>query len=208
MKSISAVALLLCATWALGYDPKAKWEGEAAFAEKTRMHHGMGLKMAERCQKKATRNELKQFCAKSAEGQQKDLEKLNRIVPSDTTSHSGKAQAGGASHGEAHTGPTETRPRVDKAQDDKRRMHAQGMQMMDKLDRMSGDQFERMFIAHNIKHHQMMIDMASGCEQNAESAELKGLCSDLKAKQTSEKQQLTQWEAQWFGKAKSETAAR
>lgn len=174
----------------LPHDPVAKWEGDAAFAKKTRMHHRMGIMMTEHCTKRATHPELKQFCEQSLRDQQQDLEKLNALAPAKTD------QTARADSDASSGSGTEAR-----ATDDKHRMQAQGQQMMALMEKSSGQEFERMFLIHNAKHHQQVIDMASGCEKSAEKDELKQFCSELKSKQSAEKQKLEAWQRQWYPNA-------
>lgn len=199
MMRLAMAALLVYTTVAFAHDPAAEWEGDAAFAEKTRMHHQMGIKMNVHCQQKAIHDELKQFCTKSAEDQQQDLAKLNAIAPTQAGDHANRSSGQGAVDiSGSHNSHANDNKGKHKGKDDKRKMHAQGMQMMGMMDNMSGEKFEQMFLMHNSKHHQQMIDMAKSCEQNTQNAELKSFCSELRQNQAAEKQELERFQSQWY----------
>lgn len=186
MKMLLAMALVGTAMAMAVHDPAAKWEGDSAFAEKTRMHHQMGIEMAESCQQKASHDELKQLCQKSSQDQRQDLERLGRLVPSSSSDdHSAHMSQKGQT----------------KANDDKAKMHSKGMKMMQEIEAKTGDQYDKMFIMHTIKHHQQMIDMASACEKNSQNGELKSFCSELRSKQSAEKQELARMQSQWYPNA-------
>ena len=60
-----------------------------------------------------------------------------------------------------------------------------------------GDDFDSLFIAHMIEHHQAAVDMARLSEQNAKHEEIKKLSREIIAAQEKEIQQMRQWQQQW-----------
>ena len=60
-----------------------------------------------------------------------------------------------------------------------------------------GDDFDALFIAHMIEHHQAAVDMARLSEQNAKHEEIKKLSRDIVAAQEKEIQQMRDWQKQW-----------
>lgn len=59
--------------------------------------------------------------------------------------------------------------------------------------------FEIRFMEDMIDHHMMAVMMADMCIAKAVHAELKDLCSGIKAAQTAEIQQLQTWLRTWYG---------
>jgi uncharacterized protein (DUF305 family) len=60
-----------------------------------------------------------------------------------------------------------------------------------------GDDFDSLFIAHMIEHHQAAVDMARLSEQNAKHEEIKKLSREIIAAQEKEIQQMRDWQKQW-----------
>jgi uncharacterized protein (DUF305 family) len=61
----------------------------------------------------------------------------------------------------------------------------------------TGDDFDSLFIAHMIEHHQAAVDMARLSAQNAKHEEIKQLSREIIAAQEKEIAQMTQWQQQW-----------
>ena len=60
-----------------------------------------------------------------------------------------------------------------------------------------GDDYDSLFIAHMIEHHQAAVDMAKLSEQNAKHEEIKRLSREIIAAQEKEIQQMRDWQKQW-----------
>lgn len=69
--------------------------------------------------------------------------------------------------------------------------------MMSELEGKTGDAFDQAFIEQMIMHHQSAIDMAAPGEKNAEHQELKDLTKEIVSAQTSEIEQMKQWQIEW-----------
>ena len=60
-----------------------------------------------------------------------------------------------------------------------------------------GDEYDALFIAHMIEHHQAAVDMSRLSEQNAKHDEIKQLSRDIIAAQEKEIAQMRAWQKQW-----------
>ena len=60
-----------------------------------------------------------------------------------------------------------------------------------------GDDFDSLFIAHMIKHHQAAVEMSKLSAENAKHEEIKQLSRDIIAAQEKEIAQMRQWQQQW-----------
>ncbi len=70
-------------------------------------------------------------------------------------------------------------------------------QMTESLKGLSGDEFDKAFISSMIEHHQSAINMAAPGATNAEHQEVKDLTVAIMTAQTSEIQQMKQWQKEW-----------
>lgn len=70
-------------------------------------------------------------------------------------------------------------------------------QMTEELRSLSGDAFDKAFIASMIEHHQSAINMAAPGMTNAQHQEVKDLTVAIVNAQTSEIQQMKQWQQEW-----------
>lgn len=70
-------------------------------------------------------------------------------------------------------------------------------QMTESLKGLSGDEFDKAFISSMIEHHQSAINMAAPGATNAEHQEVKDLTVAIVTAQTSEIQQMKQWQKEW-----------
>lgn len=71
------------------------------------------------------------------------------------------------------------------------------------LAELSGDDFDKAFIAEMIVHHQGAIDMARLIPERAKHDELKELGEDILSAQTSEIEQMRSWQKEWGYTSKS-----
>jgi uncharacterized protein (DUF305 family) len=74
-----------------------------------------------------------------------------------------------------------------------------GPMPMQPLDQLSGDDFDRAFLAQMIMHHAMAVMMARPVVANASHQELKDLGQAIIDDQTREIAQMRQWAADWYG---------
>jgi uncharacterized protein (DUF305 family) len=69
--------------------------------------------------------------------------------------------------------------------------------MMSGLSGQTGDNFDKVFLADMIVHHQGAIDMASAAKQHAKHDEIKTLADQIITAQTTEIAQMKAWQIQW-----------
>ena len=70
-------------------------------------------------------------------------------------------------------------------------------EMTTQLKDKKGDEFDSLFLAHMIDHHQAAVDMSKLAPANAKHDELKKLCADIIAAQEKEIAQMKQWQKDW-----------
>src|SRR5687768_8457592 len=90
--------------------------------------------------------------------------------------------------------PQHTQPQASKRADNT------GMTMHDmthELERKTGDDFDRAFLAMMIEHHEGAVDMAAMANARAKHAEIKDLAAKIDAAQKSEIDQMKQWQLEW-----------
>lgn len=83
-------------------------------------------------------------------------------------------------------------------------MHS-GMQgemddMMAGLAGKSGDEFDRAFLAEMIMHHEGAVDMAEAAQRSAKHAEIKQMATAIITAQTTEINQMKDWQEAWYGR--------
>ena len=81
-------------------------------------------------------------------------------------------------------------------------MHKGGMdmsmnEMTESLKGKIGDEFDKAFITAMIYHHQGAIDMANLAKVNAMHDEIKSMADDIISAQSSEIEQMRQWQKTW-----------
>ena len=62
---------------------------------------------------------------------------------------------------------------------------------------MTGETYDRNFIANMIAHHQGAVDMAKLAQKNAKHQELKDMANDIISAQEGEISQMTAWQKEW-----------
>lgn len=70
-------------------------------------------------------------------------------------------------------------------------------EMTSEMKGITGDEFDKKFIASMIAHHQGAIDMATMAKSQAKHEEIKKLADDIIAAQTKEITQMKEWQKQW-----------
>ena len=69
--------------------------------------------------------------------------------------------------------------------------------MMNELSGQTGDNFDKVFLAEMVVHHQGAIEMSTAAKQNAKHDEIKTLASQIITAQTAEIAQMKAWQEQW-----------
>lgn len=70
-------------------------------------------------------------------------------------------------------------------------------QMTNDLAKVNGDEYDKLFIAHMIEHHQSAIDMARLSSGRAKHDEIKGLSSEIITAQEKEITEMKRWQQAW-----------
>lgn len=70
---------------------------------------------------------------------------------------------------------------------------------MQRLHRLDGEEFEVAFMREMIRHHWKAIREAERCLDDAEHAELLGLCEEIRSEQLAEIAQMQTWLEEWYG---------
>lgn len=70
-------------------------------------------------------------------------------------------------------------------------------QMTKELEGKSGDDYDKVFTAYMIEHHQAAVDMARLSTDRAEHNEVKQLSNDILATQSKEIDLMQTWQADW-----------
>jgi len=65
------------------------------------------------------------------------------------------------------------------------------------LDGMTGDEFDRYYIANMIAHHQGAVDMAKLAQTNAKHSELKAMANNIVTAQSDEINNMLSWQKSW-----------
>jgi len=74
-------------------------------------------------------------------------------------------------------------------------MHNMNMSLEGK----SGAEFDAMFLAQMITHHQGAVDMAQAALERASSTQLKAMATAIIEAQNTEIAQMEAWQVEWFG---------
>lgn len=78
--------------------------------------------------------------------------------------------------------------------------------MVESLKNRQGNEFDQQFLSEMIMHHQGAIEMANLALTNAEHQEIKDLAKNIISAQTSEINQMKQWQQSWFDQASMPSA--
>ena len=84
-------------------------------------------------------------------------------------------------------------PKMDHAAHQEVMMSEMTTQLKDK----KGDDYDALFLAHMIEHHQAAVDMSKLSPTNAKHEELKKMSTDIIAAQEKEIAQMKQWQKDW-----------
>ena len=132
-------------------------------------HHHMAIMMGEMAVEKAVHPELKQLGEDIVETQMAEIEQMQTWL---------KDWYG-----------IEHEPRMTRGQ----------QKQMDKLEAMSGSEFEIAFLKEMIPHHRMAVMMSIPVAGRATHVELRELAQDVITTQTAEIQQMQTWLKDWYG---------
>lgn len=176
-------------------------EFDHTFVSQMIAHHQQGSAMASLAQERAERSEIKQFAKKTADLQQKDIEELKGLQAKSGSQHASTTNHRSGAAGVArvdetkgiHTGATSTdkkahpggtshastMPQVGAGAPTGRTSHegssheAMMGETMTKLHAAQGAEFDRVFTAEMIMHHNMAIEMSELAKSRASSSEVK-----------------------------------
>lgn len=71
------------------------------------------------------------------------------------------------------------------------------VEMQNKLQGLTGEAYDKEFLKQMIIHHEQAIEMSQYAETNAKHQEIKGLAADVISAQTTEIEQMKQWQKEW-----------
>ncbi|MBA4137008.1 MAG: hypothetical protein C0518_06810 [Opitutus sp.] len=126
-------------------------------------HHQQGVMMAEMAVQRAQRSEVKQFAQKTIQEQQKEIEALEAMHGGRSSGHASSHSQSGALSANSDTS------HHGKGSDHQAMKH----EMMTKLERAQGPEFDRQFVETMTQHHQMAVEMAKLAERRASAPEVK-----------------------------------
>lgn len=78
-------------------------------------------------------------------------------------------------------------------------MHGAMGDMMAGLSGKVGDEFDKAFLAGMIVHHEGAVEMAEAALQNATHQEIKTMANAIISAQSTEIQQMKEWQQSWYG---------
>jgi uncharacterized protein (DUF305 family) len=142
---------------------------EVRFMETMIDHHHMAIMMAHMCLEKATHQELQEMCQQIIAAQQQEIQQMQSWLSS--------------WYGISYS------PQMTRGEE----------QMMEQMHRLSGAEFEIMFMEHMIRHHWRAIVEATGCLEKAYHSELNTVCENIITSQSAEITTMRSWLCQWYG---------
>lgn len=142
---------------------------EAGFLRTMIDHHFGAVKMSELCDSRIVHPELQEMCENIITNQTAEIQTMQGWLQS--------------WYGMTHE------PRLD---------HRTRKQV-EKLSRITGEEFEKTYMAVMIEHHSVAAKMAISCLNEAYHAEMLNMCAEMLAMQGDEIVQLRLWLQQWYG---------
>lgn len=73
------------------------------------------------------------------------------------------------------------------------------MKQMEKMDQLSGAEFEIAFMKSMLRHHWLAVVEGSKCIEFADHEELREMCKNIVLVQTEEIRQMREWLCEWYG---------
>ncbi|NMR21565.1 DUF305 domain-containing protein [Cellulomonas fimi] len=131
-------------------------------------HHTMATMMAETCVAKATHSELRGMCESIIESQSAQVDLMQGWLDE--------------WYGIGYE------PQMSRGD----------MRAMNRLESLSGAEFEIAFMRSMVRHHWAALQEARVCLLRAEHPDLLSLCEDIRAEQVGEIAQLQAWLEQWY----------
>ena len=153
-------------------------EFDEAFIADMLAHHEGAVNMSEQAQAQASHEELKTLAATIMQAQSIEIATMKQWQLDwgyDETMNAGHMSHGG----------------------DGMDMAGDMAEMMNTLSNLSGEAFDKEYLAQMIEHHQQAIDMARFADTNAKHAEVKQLASNVISTQQIEIDTMKQWQKQW-----------
>lgn len=150
-------------------------EFEAMFLKQMIHHHEMAVGMADLATKNTKRAEINKLGKDIISAQKGEIEKMQGWL---------KSCGGDAA------GSMPQMPGMEKM-----------MKEMEMLKNAKDAEFDKMFLAHMIEHHEGAVSMAELVDGRSDRAELKQLAGGIIKDQTKEIEQMKSWEKSWFGSA-------
>lgn len=132
-------------------------------------HHAMAIMMSEMCLEKAVHEELRTLCQNIITAQRQEITEMQSWL----------MEWYGISYSP--------------------QMKPGDMRMMEKMEAMSGAEFEIEFMEMMIKHHLKAIREASKCVDRVFHQELRELCENIIVTQAAEIEQMRTWLCEWYG---------
>lgn len=132
-------------------------------------HHSMAIMMSEMCLEKAVHEELWTLCQEIITAQQQEITEMQSWL----------LEWYGVSYS-PQMKPGDTR-------------------MMEKMEAMSGAEFEIEFMEMMIRHHLKAIREASKCVDRVFHDELREMCEEIIVAQAAEIEQMRSWLCAWYG---------
>lgn len=192
---IGACTLIAFAVSGAAAEQAKAAKSDTQISQQITMHHQMGIEMAQLCRSKAAHDELKAFCSKASSEMQSDTQKLSAI--SGANAKASETEKTGSSGSSA----TATKMDMSGKSPEMKAMHDQHQKSMQTLQRASGNEFDRQFVADMARHHQDGMKEFEECQAQASSSDLKALCGKMAASQQEETKQLRQWQTAWGGQS-------
>lgn len=143
---------------------------ETEFLKNMIDHHAMAVRMAQTCVNKATHDELRQMCQSIVDSQSAQIEQMQSWLQ----------DWYGISH--------------------EPQLSAGDKQSMQRLESLSGAEYEIRFMRSMIRHHSRAVNEAERCLDRAAHAALLELCGTIKQSQSAEIATMQSWLEQWYDK--------
>ena len=142
---------------------------ETTFLKTMIDHHHGAIKMSELCQGRTVHPELQEMCDSVITTQSEEIQRMQGWLQS-------------------WYGETEKPSLTPSARRD-----------VERLSRLTGEEFEKAYMIALIKHHSVAVKMALDCLNEAFHPEMLNMCAEMMAMQGDEILQLRLWLMQWYG---------
>lgn len=162
-------------------DPYAELIGDEfdeAYIADMLAHHEGAVNMAEQAQAATAREEIRVLAGNITASQSREMAQMRQWQQEwgyETTNSAGHMSHGGSG--------------ADMAGD--------MVEMQNSLNGLTGEEFDKEFLKQMIIHHQQAVDMSKYAGSNAKHQEIKDLAADVISAQTTEIEQMKQWQKEW-----------